>query len=667
MTGTHQASDVFWESQDLARTLFEGSRDAMFLTAADARFVCANPAASELTGYSEEELLARGVADLHGTEALRGLRQAFDKTMAGELTVVEVPILRKDGTTLPVEFTCTPVMTQSAACMHLLVRDLTELRQTEVKLEGSERSSRAWLEYSPICTKIVDPDHNLLFMSRAGIEALGIDDIAQFYGKPYPFDFYPETFCTEMTSNLEKAAETGEAVTQEAGVVDLEGNEMWFHSTIVPVQDRQGRMEYAVVVSIDTTERNMAARALRESEKSHRTERKRLEKREQLERQLQQRQKLESLGVMAGGIAHDFNNILAAILGNADLALLHMPPEAVGRDSLLEIQVAARRASGLTDQMLAYSGRGALIFEGVDLPSLVQEMAQLLEVSHTKKAIVRYQIEEDLPAINGDVSQLRQVVMNLVTNASEAIGEEGGLITVETGVTEATPEYLAGTYCDDELPRGRYVYLEVADTGCGMGEEAQSRIFEPFFTTKFTGRGLGMAAVLGIVRAHKGAIDIQSEVGNGSTIRVLLPALDGPVRRLSEDAPEEQGWTGSGTVLVVDDEPLLRGVAREMLEAKGFTVLTADDGSQAMEVFGEHKDEIVCVLLDLTMPHMGGEETFVALRQVRAEVPVLLVSGYSEEQLKERVEGLEFAGFLKKPFELTELLEAVQSAVKHGG
>ena len=394
------------------------------------------------------------------------------------------------------------------------------------------------------------------------------------------------------------------------------------------------------------------------------TERKRREEEQRrFDAEMQQTQKLESLGVMAGGIAHDFNNILFAVLGNADLALGVMPPEAAGREHLREIQTAARRAAELTDQMLAYSGKGALTIEKIDLSGLVREMAHLLEISHTSKAIVRYHFDENLPAVRGDASQLRQVVMNLITNASEALGEDGGLITVTTDVTQATAEDLAATYANDELPDGRYVYLEVADSGCGMDEETVRRMFEPFFTTKFTGRGLGMAAVLGIVRAHDGAFDIQSEVDCGTTVKVLFPALDEPATPPVDEAPREDNWAAHGTILVVDDEPQIRNLTRIVLERKGFTVLTAEDGLQATEVFREHQDDIVCVLLDLTMPHMGGEETIVGLRQSRGDVRVVLVSGYSEEELKERVEDLGFAGFAKKPVQMGDLLEAVRAVL----
>ena len=257
--------------------------------------------------------------------------------------------------------------------------------------------------------------------------------------------------------------------------------------------------------------------------------------------------------------------------------------------------------------------------------------------------------------------------MNLITNASEAIGDKEGSILIKTGVTEATQEYLATTYANDDLPGGRYVYLEVTDTGRGMNEEAQRRIFEPFFTTKFTGRGLGMAAVLGIVRAHRGAIDIQSEVDHGTAMKVLFAALDEPAAPpAEEEAPREEDWRARGTVLVVDDETQLRDLEELILKRKGFTVLTAEDGRQATDIFREHKDEIVCVLLDLTMPHMGGEETFAGLRSIREDVPVILVSGYSEDELKERVEKLGFAGFLRKPVGRRALLDKVREVLTAG-
>ncbi len=394
------------------------------------------------------------------------------------------------------------------------------------------------------------------------------------------------------------------------------------------------------------------------------TEQKRAEKeRRHLEIQMQQTQKLESLGVMAGGIAHDFNNILYAVLGNAELALDTMPPEAIGRDHLQEIQTAAKRAAGLTNQMLAYSGKGALALEKLDLSELVQEMAHLLEVSHSKKAIINYRFDKDLPAVEVDPSQLRQVVMNLITNASEAVGDNEGLITIKTGLDEVTQEYLSSTYVDDELPSGSYAYLEVTDTGCGMDEATKRRIFEPFFTTKFTGRGLGMAAVLGIVRAHRGAIDIESTPGRGTAVKVLLPALDDRAKTAEEVEHDKNAWLGHGTVLVVDDERQVRRLQEITLTRKGFSVLTAEDGRQAVEVFREHKDEIVCVVLDLTMPHMDGEQAFVEMRNIQEDVRAILISGYSEKEVKDRSGDIGFSGFLKKPCPPQLLLEKVYAVL----
>jgi PAS domain S-box-containing protein len=462
------------------------------------------------------------------------------------------------------------------------------------------------------------------------------------------FDLIADDKVEEIRAVYEKLVAASAPMTAMENVnLHKDGTRVVLESTGIPIFDESGKLKGYRGIDRDITERKKAE-----------------QERQLLETQMQQTQKLESLGVMAGGIAHDFNNILFAILGNADLALDEMPLEAIGREFLHEIQTAARRASGLTDQMLAYSGKGALAVENIDLSDLVHEMAHLLEVSHTKRALVKYDFKEHLPLIEGDPSQLRQIVMNLITNASEAIGDEGGIITVETGAIEATQEYLATTYANDELPGGCYVYLKVTDTGCGMDEQGKSRIFEPFFTTKFTGRGLGMAAVLGIVRSHRGAIDIQSDVGQGTAIATLFPALDETARPLAEESRGDDEWVGHGTILVVDDEPQIVDLIKRILERKGFTILTAEDGRQAIDTFRKFSDDIVCVVLDLTMPNLGGDEAFIQMRAIREGVKAVLVSGYSEEQLKERVENLGFAGFLKKPVQSRELLEKVRATLE---
>ena len=398
------------------------------------------------------------------------------------------------------------------------------------------------------------------------------------------------------------------------------------------------------------------------------TERKRAEQqRLQIEHQIQQAQKLESLGVLAGGIAHDFNNILMAILGHADLAQLELTPMSPARRSLQEITKASRRAADLCRQMLAYSGRGKFVIETIVLGDLIEEMVHLLQTTISKKALLNLHFEKNLPAIRGDATQIRQILMNLVLNASEAIGERSGVITISTGAMECARDYLAGTYLDEELAEGLYVWVQVSDTGCGMDKETQSRLFEPFFTTKFTGRGLGMAAVLGIVRGHKGALKVYSELGKGTTFKALFPAVT-EESAVNGKKAEEAGsdWKGAGTILLVDDEQTIRALGKLMLEKLGFVVVTAEDGRQACEIYGRQKERINLVLLDMTMPHMNGEEAFRELRRINPAVKVVISSGYTESEIISRFAGKGVAGFVQKPYTLAVLRERLCAAAGGG-
>lgn len=390
------------------------------------------------------------------------------------------------------------------------------------------------------------------------------------------------------------------------------------------------------------------------------------EERLNLERQMQHAQKLESLGVLAGGIAHDFNNLLMAILGNADLALANLSPMSPARENLIEIENASRRAAELARQMLAYSGKGRFVVEPIHLGELVREIAHLLEVSISKKVDLRYNLFDDLPTFNGDVTQIRQIVMNLITNASESIGEQAGVVTLSTGIMDCDREYLdnANTTLsggvDAPLPEGFYAYLEVTDTGCGMNLETIAKVFDPFFTTKFTGRGLGMSAVLGIVRGHHGAIMVYSEVGKGTTFKILFKANMGgnekPVYFSNAlGQTDDSEFSFSGTVLVVDDEAIVCSVGKQMLLRMGFNVLTAADGREGVKVYEANQEKIVCILLDLTMPDMDGEEAFREFRRINSGVKVILCSGYNEVDATQNFAGKGLAGFIQKPYNLKML------------
>jgi PAS domain S-box-containing protein len=413
----------------------------------------------------------------------------------------------------------------------------------------------------------------------------------------------------------------------------------------VPVRDFQGS-----IVGLDGI-----ARDITEQKKAN-------EERLGMERQLLHSQKLESLGVLASGIAHDFNNLLAAILGNLELALIRAERNTPLYTRILQAFNAGQRAAELTRQMLAYSGKGQLLVEEIDLSGLVRENIAMLQAVMAKTVTLDLQLAADMPPIMADAGQIQQVTLNLITNASEAMGDQPGTMTLVTGVMDCSASDLLLSRTQDKPGPGRYVFLEVRDTGCGMDEQTRQRLFDPFFSTKFTGRGLGMAAVLGIVQGHRGAIFVESEPGQGSMFRVLFPAVavstDAsqtiPVRGLDEPCAL-QPTPGSELILVVDDEPMVLELCVEALHSLGYQSLQADNGEQAVRLFREHAHEVRGVILDLTMPKMNGVAALQEMRKIRPDVQVILCSGYNEQEairgyLKETP-----TSFLKKPFSLKQL------------
>jgi PAS domain S-box-containing protein len=389
------------------------------------------------------------------------------------------------------------------------------------------------------------------------------------------------------------------------------------------------------------------------------TERKLAEdERDNLSKQLLHAQKLESLGVLAGGIAHDFNNILTSIVGNADLALMRVSKESPAIDNLHKIEQAASRAADLAKQMLAYSGKGKFVVENLDLNRLLKEMLHLLEVSISKRVELILNISPDLPAVEADATQIQQVIMNLVINASEAIGDMNGTITINTGYMDCNKKYLHNFWPDNSVREGQFVYLEITDSGCGMDKDTLDKIFDPFFTTKFTGRGLGMSAVHGIIRGHKGAINVYSEPNKGTSFKVLLPA-SGKLLEVKDNNVHQDNWHGEGLVLLVDDEETVRDIGKEMLQELGFSVITANDGKEALEVFKDTAD-ITFVILDLTMPKIDGEQCFRELKQIKPVVKVVISSGFSEYEVIQKFAGEGLAGFIQKPYKMSALKEVIR-------
>jgi PAS domain S-box-containing protein len=492
---------------------------------------------------------------------------------------------------------------------------------------------RKVVESAPIILWAVDAAGVLTLSEGRGLAKLGLRS-GQSVGRSV-FELYADV--PEVIENLRHSLR-GE---ERAATLTVGGRV--FETLSSPLRDdATGAVTGVLGVSLDVTERVHAEK-----------------ERAKLHAQLLKVQKLESLGLLAGGIAHDFNNILTAILGGAQTAKLSLVSESPAHADLDIVVTAAQRAAGLTRQMLAYSGKGHFEIRPLDLSRVVREIANLLETTISKKVQMRLELASDLPVVEADIAQVQQVLMNLVINGAEAIGDERGTVLVTTGAQDIDAHY-AESLVSSEVGAGRYVFIEVHDTGTGMDAETTAKIFDPFFTTKFTGRGLGLAAVLGIVRAHRGAIKVYSSPGRGSTFKVFFPASSGVPVEPDRAAPR---FRGAGVALVVDDDDGVRRAARRMLELFGFEVLEAENGRVGAERFAVRPREIAVVLLDMTMPEMGGEETFRELRRVREDVPVILTSGYNEVEATRRFTAKGLAGFLQKPFGPDDLAEKLAAAL----
>ena len=525
--------------------------------------------------------------------------------------------------------------------------DITEQRRAQEALRKAEREKDLILSSVAEHVLFQDTAHRILWANRAAAESVGTTP-DQLVGRLCYTVWHPRTEpCLDCP--VHKALETG-----EAGIAELRSEDgcYWLIKGY-PIRDADGNVTGVVEVTLDITARRRAE-----------------EERRRLEARVRDAQKLESLGVLAGGIAHDFNNLLVGILGNAGLAHLEMPPDSPLRKYCDQIEKAALRARDLTNQLLAFAGKGKFQIGAANLSDLVRDTADLLRVSIPRRVTLDLHLAPDLSPILADATQIRQVVMNLLTNASEAVGDPPGTITLVTGSVHADRQYLAGAFVDEDLPEGDYVFLDVSDTGCGMDAETQAKIFDPFFSTKFSGRGLGLAAVLGIVRGHRGAIRVYSEPGHGTTVKVLFPAAveqgtHEPAAPTEDAAPgPAEDFRGSGTVLVIDDEPSVRDVARAILERAGFDVLVAASGREGLERFRAGADRIVAVLLDMTMPDLAGEEVFAELRSIRPDVPVILSSGYNEQDATRRFAPAGLAGFIQKPYLPADLLSKVRVALR---
>jgi PAS domain S-box-containing protein len=523
-----------------------------------------------------------------------------------------------------------------AAVNEQLKQDIAVRERTQAALSVTQELNERLIEALPGGVVQVRSDGAILRANGEACRILGLrlDELSRRYtsdfasetifedGTPAPVSAYPVT----------RAMLTGEVQpVTTLGIRRPDGEIAWALFRAVPTRDpaTQG-VNGAVVTFLDITERK------------------------RFEEKLRHTQKLESLGVLAGGIAHDFNNLLVAILGNASLGKNVADADPRIAPLFEEIELAARRAAELTKRMLDYAGRGRSHPEEVDLPAIVREMTKLLKAIIPKNVEIHFQFQEDLPAFLADASQLRQVVMNLITNAVEAMESSGGRLQVTITQRRLAAQELEA-FLGDPRP-GTFVSLEVSDTGVGMDEATRAKIFDPFFTTKFKGRGLGMATVLGIVRGHHGAIRIESREGAGTRAIVLLP-----VRAESTSSLPVAGGGSGGTILIVDDDQGVRALMRRSLAAAGYHTLQATDGAQGVELFEQHAEDIVLVVMDVDMPGMNGFEAVDRIRARAPAAPVLMTSGYRVDPAEITRRGL--PGLLEKPYDLERMLTAVRLAL----
>jgi two-component system cell cycle sensor histidine kinase/response regulator CckA len=520
-------------------------------------------------------------------------------------------------------------------------RNITGRKQSEEDLRESREFHRVVVEGKSDAVYAKDPAGRYRLFNAAASrvtgksaeEVLGLDDTFLF----------PADEARAVMDGDRIIVEAARTLTYEEHLTSVDGEQLVFLSTKGPLFDEQCNVTGIFGITRDITERKKEETECLE-----------------YERRFLHAQKMESLGVLAGGIAHDFNNLLTVILGNMDLALMILSSDSPVRSRIEQAMQAGRHAANLTKQMLDYTGKGLFVMKDADINDVVRENAELFRTSVARTVNLEIITAKHLPPIKADKGQIHQVIMNLVINASEAIESGRGAITLRTGMRDCDETYLNCSRLEEKPSPGRFVFAEVADMGCGMDEESRRWIFEPFFTTKFTGRGLGLAAVLGIIRKHKGAILVESEEGSGSVFRVLFPTSSDDImigiREIDETVYRENiPSTLNGTVLIVDDEDHVREKCVTFVQHLGFKAIGVAAGFEALDIFSDQGIDISLVILDLTMPNMDRVHTFHKLRQIRPDISFILTSGYSGQEVLKRFPGDRPAGFIQKPFLVHDL------------
>jgi PAS domain S-box-containing protein len=607
--------------QQVPAVLWTTDEELRFTSSLGAGLAALGLAPNQVVGLSVEQYVGAGSPTLFRHQlALRGQSSiGYEHEQGGRWFTTHVEPLRDAGGAI-----------RGTVGIAL---DITDARRTDQALRESEARLRQVIDLMPHFIFAKDTEGRFVLANRAMAESYGTTVDWLLGRTEADIARSPDEARRFREDDLEVIRSGRPKVILEEQLVDGRGRVRYMETTKIPFTFSAGGGPAVLGVVMDITDRKAAEESLRRAAKE------------------------ESLAVLAGGVAHDFNNLLAAVLGHASLALKQLPEASPARRHVEKAAAAVERAADLTRQMLAYSGRGHFVVRPVDLNALVRENLPLLEVALPKSVRVETRLDGEPPLVDADVGQIQQVLMNLVINAAEAIGDRGGTVTVATGVRHvAASDEALWRASGHPLAPGRYVWLEIRDDGPGMDPETVERIFEPFFTTKFTGRGLGLAAVLGVVRGHRGALSVDSAPGRGTAFRILLAPSSQPA---AAAALPPLSAAPSATVLIIDDEAPVREMIGEVLEAQGFEVLTAQDGARGVAVFREHRDRVDVVLLDLSMPGLSGADTFSRLRQIDPGVCVILSSGYDHAEASGRFGADRPAGFIQKPYRPEQLVAEI--------
>jgi len=643
------------------KQIVESLLEGYYETDLQGRIIFLNRSYAALVGATEEDLLFKDLPGFPVTAGeLEHLRLYRQDLLAGKSPERMVELVRQGPGAEMLELSMSVLRDNSGdpVGFHGIMRDITSRKRAErVVQEMQSRYSDIFDEANDVIYTH-DMEGYFTSINRTG------EKISEYSREEAlrlkVFDIIAPEYREEAARRIREKMEKGTIFTRyEVEIISKSGRRvpLEINSKILTVN---GRPIGILGIARDITER-------REAEKE----------RKRLEQQILQAQKMEGLGVLAGGIAHDFNNLLVGVLGNAGLALRRIPKDSPVHEYLKRIELAAQQAAELTGKMLAYSGRNAFMARPVDLSRVVRETEPLLRAGISKEIALEFDLSTDLPRIYGDAAQIHQVLVNLVTNAAEAMEGKAGRVRVRTYPFTVTPEYFDQVFFKENAKPGEYVCLEVSDTGCGIPADQIPRIFDPFYTTKFSGRGLGLPVVLGIVRGHRGIIHLYSEPGTGTTFKILFPhAPEGRETfpgvlsfrqeepATDEDTPETVAPPGKmpAHVLIVDDEQTVRQVMRDVLERSGFTVTEARDGEEALSIFRQVPGQWKAIVLDLTMPRMNGREAFEQIRQIRPDIPVIIASGFAAQDIDLQFRDHPPSAFLQKPFrarDLSSLLKRV--------